>query len=183
MTALREEKIERMPFELLLDQNTISRRVKELGKQITSDYTNETPLLLGVLKGCIIFISDLMRTIKLSLEVEFISAASYRKGSRSQADVEIGLVSSIPVENRHVLIIEGVVDTGKTVSTILKEVKKAKPASVEVVTLLDKPGSHQRKLDIKYKGFSIGNDFVIGYGLDNTQKYRNLPFIGRVLEQ
>ena len=88
----------------------------------------------------------------------------------------------IPLKDRHILIVEGVVDSGRTVSTILKHVKKMEPASIEIVTLVDKPDSHRTKLDITYKGFSVGNEFVIGFGLDNTQKYRNLPFIGKVID-
>ncbi len=182
MGALKEDKARILPFELLLDQNTISRKVKELGKQITSDYTHEVPVLLGVLKGCVVFLTDLMRVIKLPLEIEFVSAASYRKGMRNSGDVVLGGASTIPLKGRHVLIVEGVVDTGRTVLTILKEIKKLEPASVKIVTLLDKPASHQSRLQLDYKGFSIGNDFVIGYGLDNTQRYRNLPFIGRVVD-
>ena len=182
MGALKEEKARILPFELLLDQNTIARKVKELGRQITSDYTNEVPVLLGVLKGCVVFLSDLMRVIKLPLEVEFVSAASYRKGMRKPEDVVMGGVTTIPLKGRHVLLVEGVVDTGKTVATIVKEIRKMEPASLKIVTLLDKPGSHRSRLQIDYKGFSVGNDFVIGYGLDNTQRYRNLPFIGRVVD-
>ena len=182
MGAIKEEKAKRLPFELLLDQNTIAGKVKELGKQITSDYANEVPVLLGVLKGCVVFLTDLMRTIKLPMEIEFVSAASYRKGMRNPGEVVLGGAATIPLKGRHVLIVEGVVDTGKTVLTIVKEIKKMEPASVKIVTLLDKPGSHRSRLQIDYKGFSIGNDFVIGYGLDNTQRYRNLPFIGRVVD-
>jgi hypoxanthine phosphoribosyltransferase len=182
LDALTEEKAQRLPFELLLDQNAIARKVKELGRQITEDYTNEVPVLLGVLKGCVVFLSDLMRTIKLPLEIEFVSAASYRRGMCSQEDVVLGGATTIPLKGRHVLVVEGVVDTGRTVSTIVREIKKLEPASVKIVTLLDKPGSHRSRLKVDYRGFSIGNDFVIGYGLDNTQRYRNLPFIGRVVE-
>jgi hypoxanthine phosphoribosyltransferase len=128
-------------------------------------------------------LTDLMREIKLPMELEFVSAASYRYGTTPSDSVALGGKLSISLKERHVLIIEGVVDSGKTVSAILRQIRKLQPASIEVVTLIDKPASHRMKLGIKYKGFSIGNDFVIGFGLDNTQKYRNLPFIGRVIEQ
>jgi hypoxanthine phosphoribosyltransferase len=172
-----------MPFEVLLDQDQIARRIAEIGRQISNDYAAQTPVLVGVLKGGVLFLADLMREIKLPMELEFVSAASYRHGTTPSDNVVLGGDLSISLKGRHVLIVEGVVDSGKTVSAILEQIQKSRPASVEVVTLIDKPASHRMKLDIKYKGFSIGNDFVIGFGLDNTQKYRNLPFIGRVIEQ
>lgn len=183
MKFLSEEKVQLMPFELLFDQNRIARRIAELGKQITGDYASQTPVLMGVLKGCIIFLADLMRVIKLPMELELVSAASYRYGKKQEGSVVLGGELAIPLIGRHVLVVEGVVDTGKTVLAVLKQIHRLEPASVEVVTLIDKPSSHRKKLEIKYKGFSIGNDFVIGFGLDNTQKYRNLPFIGRVIEE
>ncbi len=183
MDALDEKKIERMPFELLLDQKTIAKRVTELGKQITKDYSDKHIVFVGVLKGCVIFLSDLIRQIKLPLELEFVTAASYRKGKTQDEKVKLRGHNSFSISGKHVLIVEGVVDTGKTVTTLVKEFKKMEPESVEIVTLLDKPGSHRTKLEIKYKGFSIANDFVIGYGLDNTQKFRNLPFIGKVVDE
>jgi len=171
------------PFELLLDQRVIHRRIEELGRQITADYAGQIPVLIGVLKGCVIFMADLIREIKLPVELEFVSAASYRKGIRREEDVVVGGGISIPLEGRQVLLVEGVVDSGRTVSMVLEKIRKMEPASVEVVTLLDKPGSHRTKLDVKYKGFSVGNEFVIGFGLDNTQQYRNLPFVGRLLDR
>jgi hypoxanthine phosphoribosyltransferase len=176
------EKLGLKPFELLLDQNKIAQRIAELGREITTDYKNETPVVIGVLKGCIVFLADLIRHIKLPLELDFVTAASYRKANQPPERILVGGGVSVGVEGRHVLVVEGVVDSGRTVAAILKELNKMKPASVAVVTLIDKPTCHRVKLDIKYKGFSLGNDFVIGYGLDNTQKYRNLPFIGRLVE-
>lgn len=183
MDVLEDSKASPLPFELLLDRKEISKAVIELGKKITNDYDQKELVIVGVLKGCIIFLSDLIRNIKLPLELEFVSAASYRKGTNQQAKVETAGANKINISGKHVLLVEGVVDTGKTVSTLIKELSKQKPASMEIVTLLNKPGSHRTKLDIKYKAFTIGNDFVIGYGLDNTQKYRNLPFIGKVVDK
>ena len=183
MKSLSVEKIQCLPFELILDQQRIAKRIAELGRQITADYAEFTPVLVGVLKGCVVFLADLMRAIKLPMELELVAAASYRHGTKQEEKVVLNGATQLPLKGRHVLVVEGVVDSGKTVSAILKEIRKMEPASVEVVTLVDKPGSHRKKLDIKYKGFSLGNDFVIGYGLDNTQKYRNLPFIGRVIDQ
>jgi hypoxanthine phosphoribosyltransferase len=170
------------PFELMLDQKKINQRVMQIGERISADYAGESLVLVGVLKGCIVFMADLMRYIKLPVEVEFISAASYRRGIRREDDVIIGGGIAIPLKGRHVLVVEGIVDTGRTASVIVEKIRKMEPASVEVVTLLDKPASHRVEIDIKYKGFSIGNEFVIGFGLDNAQLYRNLPFIGKMIE-
>lgn len=183
MKSPNTEESQLMPFEVLLDQKRIAHRVAELGGQITTDYADETPVLVCVLKGGIIFLADLIRTIKLPMELEFVWATSYRRGATQSDDLVLGGELAIPLKGRHVLIVEGVVDSGKTVVAIQKRIQAQEPATMEVATLIDKPASHRVKLNIKYKGFSIGNDFVIGCGLDNTQKYRNLPFIGRVLEQ
>lgn len=166
----------------MLDQKTIARRVAELGGEISSEYEGKHPVLIGVLKGCVVFLSDLMRHITIPVEVEFVSAASYRNGVHPDEEVIIGGGVSIDLKGRHVLLVEAIVDTGRTVSLILDKVGAMEPASIEIVTLLDKPTSHRTKLTVKYKGFSIGNEFVIGYGMDNAQLFRNLPFIGRVIE-
>lgn len=182
MKSSAPEKKPMKPFELMLDQQRIAQRISELGEEINDDYAGHTPVLLGVLKGCVVFMADLMRSISLPMEVEFVSAASYRNGHDRDEEVQFGGAVPLLLKGRHVLIIEGVVDTGRTVSMIIKQLTAQEPASVQVVALLDKPASHRVGLDIKYKGFSIGNEFVIGYGLDNTQLYRNLPFIGRMVD-
>lgn len=177
------EKKQMQPFELLLNQDKISKRITELAEEINSDYDGHTPVLLGVLKGCVVFMADLMRSISLPMEIEFVSAASYRNGHDRDEKIQFGGAVPTTLKDRHVLVIEGIVDTGRTVSMILKQLAALEPASVEIVALLDKPASHRVGLDVKYKGFSIGNEFVIGYGLDNTQLYRNLPFIGKMIDQ
>lgn len=171
-----------MPFELVLDQNRLARRIEALGGQITTDYEGKQVVLLGVLKGCMVFIADLVRHIKLPIEVEFVSAGTSRSGIRHEDDLVFTASAMGSIPGRHVLIVEGIVDTGRTANVIMNRLSKMEPASVEIVTLLDKPGSHRTSIEIKYKGFSIGNDFVIGFGMDNAQKYRNLPFIGRVID-
>lgn len=183
MNFIDEKELELKPFELLLDQKTIHVRILELAKEITEDYRYKNPVLLGVLKGCVIFISDLIRHIKLPLEIEFVSAASYKKGDKRDIDIKFGSAVPIPLKDRHVLIVEGVVDSARTAGVLKSKIEEMEPASVEIVTLIDKPGSHQSKINLKYIGFSIGNSFVIGYGLDNTQKYRNLPFIGTLIDE
>ena len=182
MKSVQGNKAGLRPFELMLDQKKINQQVMQIGERISADYAGESLVLVGVLKGCIVFLADLMRYIKLPVEIEFISAASYRRGIRREDDVIIGGGIAIPLKGRHVLVVEGIVDTGRTASVIVEKIRKMEPASVEVVTLLDKPASHRVNIDIKYKGFNIGNEFVIGFGLDNAQLYRNLPFIGKMIE-
>jgi hypoxanthine phosphoribosyltransferase len=172
-----------LPFELLLDQATIQKRVAELGKEICADYAGNSVVLLGVLKGCVVFLADLMRHIDLEMNVEFLSAASYRKGIRQEEDIVLGGGVVVPLKGRHVLLVEGIIDSARTISTVMQMLEKEEPASLEIVTLLDKPASHRTRIKVKYRGFAIGNEFVIGYGLDNNQRYRNVPFIGRLIDR
>ena len=170
------------PFEILLDEQKIADKVKELGKRISDDYHDKNLIVIGVLKGCFVFMSDLIRAIQIPLEIEFVSASSYKDGETQQKKIDFVSVVPIPLKDRHILIVEGVIDSGRTAETIVKELRKMEPASIEFVTLIDKPMSHRVELDVKYKGFSIGNEFIIGFGLDNTQKYRNLPYIGKLVD-
>ena len=183
MSSLDTENDSLQTVEILLDQETISERVQRIGQQLTADYQGHSPVLVGVLKGCIVFMADLMRAIKLPLELEFISAASYRNGTVQDTEVVLGGPVAIPLKDRHVLLVEGVVDSGRTVSRICERIRLMEPASLEVVTLIDKPASHRTEIDIKYRCFSVGNEFIIGYGLDNTQQYRNLPFVGKLMDR
>ena len=171
------------PFEILLDEDKIAQKVIELGKIISNDYQDKNLLAIGVLKGCFVFMSDLIRAINIPLEIEFVSASSYKDGENQGKKIDFISAVPIPLKNRHILIVEGVIDSGRTAETIVRELRKMEPASIEFVTLIDKPMSHRVELDIKYKGFSVGNEFIIGFGLDNTQKYRNLPFIGRLIDK
>ena len=182
MNTASGSRVRAKPFEVLLDQDKIKSRIEELGREISADYDGKHPVLLGVLKGCVVFLADLMRQISVQVEVEFVTAASYRNGSEPEDDVVVGSDFPIDLAGRHVLIVEGIVDSGRTASLITKKIRTLEPASVELVTLLDKPSSHRADLSIKYKGFSIGNEFVIGYGLDNAQQYRHLPYIGKVVD-
>ena len=183
MDSLSERKKQSLPFEVLLDQKRIAARVAELGQEISRDYADREPILIGVLKGCVVFLADLIRHIDIQMQVEFVSAASYRQGFSQDDTVTLNGGFSVSLRSRHLLLVEGIVDTGKTFLTIVKRLSQLEPASIEIVTLLDKPASHRSRIDMKYKGFSIGNEFVIGYGLDNAQKYRNLPYIGRVIDR
>lgn len=178
------EKLARaIKFEMLIDRDRIAKRVAELGRTISQDYEGLYPVLVCVLKGAVVFCADLMRHINTTLEVEFVTAASYREGKSPTNDVVVGADFPIALKGRHVLLVEGIVDSGRTASRIREKINQMEPASLEIVALLDKPNSHRADLKVKYKGFSIGNEFVIGYGMDNTQQYRHLPFIGRVVEK
>jgi hypoxanthine phosphoribosyltransferase len=170
-------------FELLYPQDKIARRIKELGTQISKDYTDKDPILIGVLKGCVIFLADLVRNINIPIELEFISASSYNGNFKPENQVMMSGGPKVSVHGRHLLLVEGVVDSGNTVASLIDWLKTQEPASIEIVTLLDKPTCRKVKVDIKYFGFDAGKHFVIGFGLDAAQKYRNLPFIGKVVEQ
>jgi len=183
LPSVSDKKRVAQSFELLLDQQTIQKRVAELGAQISRDYAGETVVLIGVLKGCVIFLADLMRHINLPLELEFVSATSYRKGTTRETEIVFSGGVKVPLKGRHVLLVDGVIDSARTVTTVIQWLQKEEPASLEIVTLLDKPASHRTRINLKYRGFAVGNDFVIGYGLDNTQKYRNLPFVGRMVDK
>jgi len=168
-------------FELLFPQDRIQQRIREMGRRISDDYFGKRPVLLGVLKGCVVFMADLMRAVTIPAEVEFIAARSY--GSKvDPGQLILSGGPSASLKGRHVLLVEAVVDTGRTAHSILEWLKSMERASLEIVTLLNKKGRREFDVSIKYAGFEIGNDFVIGYGLDHDQLYRNLPFIGKVID-
>jgi len=169
-------------FELLYPQDKIAHRIKELGQQISHDYAERDPIIIGVLKGCVIFLADLIRNISIPVELEFISASSYNEHLRPNDEVLMTGGPKASISGRDILLVEGVVDSGQTVRAIIDRLRFLEPASIAVVTLLDKPGCRKVEVEIAYKGFETGNDFVIGFGLDAAQRYRNLPFIGRVIE-
>lgn len=168
-------------FELLFPQDRIEKRVRELGRRLSVDYAGKNPVLLGVLKGCFVFMADLVRAMNIPSEVEFISAHSYG-AEESPGILTLSGGPGESLKGRHVLLVEGVVDTGRTAKSIIDTIKNMEPASVEIVTLLDKRSRRELKVNIRYAGFEVGNDFVIGYGLDHGQVYRNLPFIGKVVD-
>lgn len=181
MNISKEKATGKHKFELLYPQDMLDKKIKELGHRISEDYADKNPVLIGVLKGCIVFLADLIRNISIPIEMEFILASSYAKGHVSNNNVTTYGGAEIPLAGRHLLIVEGVVDSGQTISTIIDHLKKQDPASIEIVTLLDKPSCRTTEVDAKYVGFDAGENFVIGFGLDESQRYRNLPFIGKVI--
>jgi hypoxanthine phosphoribosyltransferase len=168
--------------EILVQPDDLSRRVRELGVQITADYQGRDLLLVGVLKGAVFFLSDLMRHIAVPCEVDFMAVASYGSATDSSGVVRILKDLDAALEDRHVLIVEDIVDSGLTLQYLLRNLGARNPASIEVCALLTKPERRKVQLEPRYVGFEIPNRFVVGYGLDYRERYRNLPYVA-VLEE
>jgi len=162
---------------VLIDSDRLQKRIAELGEEITSMYSQEDPpVLIGILKGCFVFMADLCRHIDLPIGNEFIGLSSYGDATTTSGEVRITLDLTKPIENRHVIVIEDIVDTSLTLNFLLKKLETRKPASIKICTLLSKSKKHDMPLDLV--GFNIEDEFVIGFGLDLAEKYRNLPFVG-----
>jgi hypoxanthine phosphoribosyltransferase len=164
-------------LEVLLSEQQIQSRIKELGAEITHDYAGRNPLLIGVLKGACFFMSDLLRAIDTRLGIEFMAISSYGSSTRTSGEVRILKDLDVPVEGRDLIVIEDIVDTGLTLSYLMANLKSRGAASVKLVALLDKHERREREVEIDYLGFQIPDHFVVGYGLDFAERYRNLPFI------
>jgi len=165
-------------LEQMFSAEQIARLVRELGAQIERDYQDKDLVLLGVLKGSYIFISDLARAIDLPLTIDFIGLSSYGEATESSGVVKITSDLAKPIERKHVLIVEDIVDTGLTMRYLLDNLATRRPASVKLCTLLLKPSRARTRIPIDYLGFQVEDRFVVGYGLDADDKYRNVPFIG-----
>lgn len=163
--------------EVLVQPDELARRVKELGAEISRDYAGREPVLIGVLKGAAFFIADLMRHIDGHCVVDFMAVSSYGSTTSTSGVVRILKDLDMSIEGRDVLVIEDIVDSGLTLSYLLKTLKAREPRSVEVCALLTKPDKRRVDLDLKYIGFEIADRFVIGYGLDAGERYRNLPYV------
>ena len=166
---------------ILLSEEQIHTRVRELGAEISRDYAGKEPLFVGVLKGCFIFMADLFREVTIHGSVDFMAVSSYGNGTSTTGAVKINKDLSQDIENRDVIIVEDILDSGITLSYLTKYLQNRKPSSICIATLLDKPARRRADVQAKYVGFcgfEIGNEFVVGYGLDYAEKYRNLPFIG-----
>ena len=166
---------------ILLSQEEIEAKSAELAKQLKEDYADKLPILLGLLKGSTMFMSELMKTLDIDLQIDFMDVSSY-EGTASTGDVRIVKDLSMSVRGRHVLIAEDIVDTGRTLEKVIEMLENRGAASVEMVTLLDKPEARVATITAKYIGFTIPKLFVVGYGLDYNEKYRNLPYIGILKE-
>ncbi len=164
-------------LEVLLSEEQIQSRVKELGAEITTAYAGRNPLLIGVLKGPCFFLTDLMRAIDTRVGIEFMAISSYGASTRTSGEVRILKDLDVPVEGRDLIVVEDIVDTGLTLSYLMANLKSRGAASVKLVALLDKYERREREVEIDYLGFKIPDHFVVGYGLDYAERYRNLPFI------
>jgi hypoxanthine phosphoribosyltransferase len=160
-----------------ITEEEIRARIKELGVEITRDYAGLNPLLIGVLKGACFFLSDLLRAIDTRVSIEFMAISSYGSSTRTSGEVRIMKDLDVAIEGRHILVVEDIVDTGLTLSYLLANLASRGAASVKLAALLDKHERRQKEVKIDYLGFQIPDEFVVGYGLDFAERYRNLPFI------
>jgi hypoxanthine phosphoribosyltransferase len=163
--------------EILVQPDDLKRRVRQLGQQISADYLGKDLLLVGVLKGAVFFLADLMRQIDVPCEVDFMAVASYGSATESSGVVRILKDLDRPIEGHHVLIVEDIVDSGLTLQYLLRNLGARNPASLEVCALLTKPDRRKVQLEPRYLGFEIPDKFAIGYGLDHGEQYRNLPYV------
>jgi len=164
--------------EILLTKEQIAARIKEMGDQISADYAGKDILMIGVLRGAVIFMADLARAITVPVTLDFMAVSSYGSSTTSSGVVRILKDLDEAVQGKHVLVVEDIVDTGLTLNYLLDNLKARGPASIRLCTLLNKPERRKAQVNIDYNGFNIPDEFVIGYGLDFAEKYRNLPFIG-----
>jgi hypoxanthine phosphoribosyltransferase len=162
---------------ILIPAQDLTARVSELGRQIRGDYAGRTPMLVGVLKGAVVFLADLMRAIDAPCECDFIALSSYGASTRSSGIVELTKDLSVPIEGRDVLIVEDIVDTGRTLAYLQRNLETRQPGTLRVCTLLDKVSRREVPVSLDYVGFTIPDEFVVGYGLDFAGLYRNLPYL------
>ena len=178
----REAELERAVGEILIEAEAIQARIGELGAEISADYTGRDLLLVGVLKGAVFFMADLMRELTVACEIDFMAISSYGAATDSSGVVRILKDLDINISGRDVLVVEDIIDSGLTLSYLMRNLRARKPASLEVVTLLTKPERREIDVPVRYVGFEIPNRFVVGYGLDYAERYRNLPYVGVLQE-
>ena len=169
--------------EVLIRADRLLARVAQLAAQIDADYAGRELLLVGVLKGAVMIMADLARAMRLPVEMDWMAVSSYGSATRSSGVVRILKDLDTDIQGRHVLLVEDIIDSGLTLSWLVGNLRSRQPASLAVCVLLRKPGAAQMDVDVTYTGFDIGNEFVIGYGLDYAERYRNLPFIGTLAPQ
>ena len=163
---------------ILLDEDALRRRVRELGRIIDSEYQGKDLLLVSVLKGSIVFMADLIRSISIPHEVDFMATSSYAGGTSSSGVVRILKDLGLSIEGRNIVLVEDIIDSGHTLSYLARILQERRPATLRIMTLLDKPERREVSIHVDWIGFSIPNEFVVGYGLDYNEIYRNLPYIG-----
>ena len=170
--------LERDVAEILIDEDRLRSRIVELGEEISADYQDRDLLLVGVLKGAVFFMADLMRQLTVPCEVDFMAISSYGASTDSSGVVRILKDLDVSIEGRHVLVVEDIIDSGLTLSYLMRNLESRNPASLEICALLTKPERREIDVPVRYVGFEIPNRFVIGYGLDFAERYRNLPYVG-----
>jgi hypoxanthine phosphoribosyltransferase len=176
MIVLTKKQIDLPP--ILISEDQILERVRELGKLINKEYTGQEIVAVAILKGSVVFFSDMIRQFTMPVRCEFIATSSYGDDKKSSGEVKLTMDTKFPLEGKNILVLEDIVDSGLTLSYILKLLQARNPKSIKVCSLLFKPESLQTELEIDYVGFEIGNEFVVGYGLDYAGLYRNLPYVG-----
>jgi hypoxanthine phosphoribosyltransferase len=173
-----QTELERAVTEILIEEDALRRRVAELGEEISADYEGRDLLLIGVLKGAVFFMADLMRHLTVPCEVDFMAISSYGAATDSSGVVRILKDLDINIEGREVLVVEDIIDSGLTLSYLMRNLESREPASLEICALMTKPERREIDVPVRYVGFEIPNRFVIGYGLDFAERYRNLPYVG-----
>jgi hypoxanthine phosphoribosyltransferase len=163
---------------VLLDTETVASRVRALGAELTADFGDRDPVLVSVLKGSLVFLADLIRAMEMPVSIDLMEVSSYGASTESSGQVRILKDLSGSIEGRHLIVVEDIIDTGLTLNYLLKYLADKGPASVSIVCLLDKPARRLAEIPIDYTGFSIPDRFVVGYGLDYDERYRNLPYVG-----
>ncbi len=172
---------DRENLSVLISEEDLQERIRELGAQIEADYDGRPIHVIAVLKGSFMFLADLVRAIpRDDLSVDFLGLSSYGTSTKSSGVVRVTQDLSLPIEGKHVLIVEDIIDTGLTMKYLLDNLRTRRPASIEICTLLSKPDNTENEVEMKYVGFTIPNEFVIGYGLDYAERFRNVPYIGVV---
>jgi hypoxanthine phosphoribosyltransferase len=166
--------------EILFDEMAIAGKVRELAERISRDYAGKELVLIGILKGAVMFAADLMRCISVPVTVEFIQAASYGNGTISSRSVTVGKDLNADIKGKHVLLIDTIIDTGETMDYLMRKFREKGPASLKAVTLLDKKCRRIVEVPVAYRGFEVPDKFVVGYGMDHAEQYRNLPYIAIV---
>jgi hypoxanthine phosphoribosyltransferase len=162
---------------LLLSKEEIEREVERIATQINDDYENNTPLVIGILKGSFVFMADLIRHLEISVEISFAELSSYYDGTKTTGEVEFIKEVDKKIEGRDIIVVEDIIDTGITLSTYINHLKQKNPTSIKVCTLTSKPSRRKKEVEIDYLGFEVPDKFIVGYGIDYNEKYRNLPEI------
>jgi len=169
--------------QILFDQETIEQRVSQLAVDISKDYEHKHPIIIGILKGSFMFLSELVKRLTIPVQIDFMAISSYGAGTTSSGSIKIRKEIDAEIKDRDIIIIEDIVDTGISMNSLVKHLKMKKPATVKICTLLNKPAARKIEVKIDYKGFDVEDKFIVGYGLDYAENYRQLPYIAILKEE